>query len=133
MVPQSLDRGLQLGSPLPLQPADHPGGDGQPEQVEGQLLDRSLAQAVSPGQDAEDGPQPGAEGPGGHARRQDGTGRGPAPWALQAMEPVLIDARLDRRHFGDLVADRFGVIAVEVVPTPATAERLARDDLAELL
>jgi hypothetical protein len=69
MLPESLDRGLQLAGPLPLQTADHPGGDRQPEQVEGQLLDGPLAQAVGPGQDAEDRPQPGAERPGGHPRR----------------------------------------------------------------
>ena len=49
------------------------------------------------------------------------------------MEPVLIDHRLDRRHFGDLMPDRFGVVAVQVVAAPAAARRLALDDLAELL
>jgi hypothetical protein len=48
------------------------------------------------------------------------------------MEPVLIDDRLDRRHFGDLVPDRFGVVAVQLVTAPAASLRLALDDLAEL-
>jgi len=61
--PQSFDRGHQLGGPLPLQAADHAGGDRQAEQVGGQLPDRSLAQAVGPGQHAQDRPQPEAEGP----------------------------------------------------------------------
>src|SRR5512142_2768384 len=50
-----------------------------------------LPKAVGAGQHAEDGPQPQAEGPGGHARRQGGTGRGAAPGTRQAMDPVLID------------------------------------------
>ncbi len=49
------------------------------------------------------------------------------------MEPVLIDDRLHRRHFGDLVAEWFGVIAVKVIATPAAAGRPALDDLPELL
>ena len=49
------------------------------------------------------------------------------------MEPVLIDDRLHRRYFGDLVAERFGVIAVKVIATPAAAGRPALDDLPELL
>ena len=49
------------------------------------------------------------------------------------MEPVLIDHRLDRRHFGDLMPDRFRVIAAQVVAAPPAALRLALDDLAELL
>ena len=119
VLPEFLDRGLQLGGGLPLQPADHPGGDRQAEQVEGQLPDRPLAQAVGPGQDAEDGPQPGAEGPGGHARRQGRTGRGAAAGAGQAMEPVFVHHGQDRRHFGDLMPDRFGVLTGEGVAAPA--------------
>jgi hypothetical protein len=49
------------------------------------------------------------------------------------MEPVLIDHRLDRWHFGDLVPERFGIIALEIVTAPATVRRLALDDQAELL
>ena len=105
----------------------------RPEQVGGQLADRPLAQAVAPGQDAEDGPQPGAERPGGHARRQGRTGRGAAAGAGQAMEPVLVHHRLDRRHLGDLVPERLGVVAVQGVAAPAAVRRLALDDLAELL
>jgi hypothetical protein len=52
--PQLLDRGLRLGGGLPLQPGDHPGGDRQPEQVGGQLADRSFAEAIGPGEHAED-------------------------------------------------------------------------------
>ena len=69
MLSEFLDRGLQLGGGLPLKPADHPDGDRQAEQVEGQSADGALAQAIGPGQDAEDGPQPWAEGPLGHTRR----------------------------------------------------------------
>ena len=112
VLPEFLDRGLQLGGGLPLQPGDHPDGDRQAEQVEGQLADRSLAQAIAPGQDAEDRPEPWPERPGGHARRQGRTGGGAAPGALQAVESILVHHGEDRRHFGDLVPDRLGVIAV---------------------
>ena len=42
--------GLQRRGRLPLQLGDHPGGDRQPEQVAGQLLDLPLAEAVGAGQ-----------------------------------------------------------------------------------
>jgi hypothetical protein len=48
------------------------------------------------------------------------------------MEPVFVDHRLNRRYLGDLVPDRFGIIAPEVIATPAAAGRLALDDLPEL-
>jgi hypothetical protein len=48
------------------------------------------------------------------------------------MEPVFVHHRRDRRDFGDLVPQRFGIIALEVVATPAAARRLALDDLPEL-
>jgi hypothetical protein len=48
------------------------------------------------------------------------------------MEPVFIHHRLNGRHFGDLVPDRFGVVAVEVVAAPATVRWLALDGLPEL-
>jgi hypothetical protein len=133
MIPEFLDRGLQLGGGLPLQSADHPDGDRQAQQVEGQLADRALAQAVAPGQDAEDRPKPRAERPGGHARRQGRTGRGAAAGAHQAMEPVFIHRRPDRRQLGDLVSDRFGVVAVQLLVAPTAFRRLAVDDLAKLL
>ena len=49
------------------------------------------------------------------------------------MKPVLIDDRPRRRQFGDLVAERFGVIAVKDIATPAATGRPARDDLPEWL
>ena len=133
MLPQFLDRGLQLGGGLPLQSGDHPDGDRQAEQVEGQLADRTLAQAIGPGQDAEDGPEPGAERPDGYARRQGRTGGGAATGAGQAMEPVFVHDGEDRRQFGDLMPERLGVIPGEGVAAPATSGRFAVDDLAELL
>src|SRR3954464_15133763 len=47
--------------PLPLQPGDHADRDRQAQQVGRQLADGPLAQSEAPGQEAEDGPQPGAE------------------------------------------------------------------------
>src|SRR4051794_39585814 len=49
------------------------------------------------------------------------------------MEPIFIHHGQDGRQFGDLVADRFGVIAGEGIAAPAASGRLTVDDLAELL
>jgi hypothetical protein len=49
------------------------------------------------------------------------------------MEPVFIHDGGDRRHLGDLVPDRLGVIYGQGVLAPSAAGRLAVDDLAELL
>ena len=133
VLTEFLDRGLQLGGGLPLQPGDHPGGDRQPEQIGSQLADGSLAEAIRPGQDAEDGPEPGAERPGGHARRQRGAGRGAASRAHQAMEPVFVHRRLDRRHLGDLMPQRLGIVAPEVESTAAATRWPALDDLPDSL
>jgi hypothetical protein len=48
------------------------------------------------------------------------------------MEPVFVHRRLDRWHFGDLVADRFGVVALQHLAAPPASGRLAVDDLADL-
>src|SRR4051794_17812228 len=133
VLPEFLDRGLQFVGGLPLQSADHPDGDRQAEEVEGELADRTLAQAVAPGQDAEDRPESGAERPSGHARRQARTGRGAAAGAHQAMEPVFVHRRLDRWQFGDLMSDRLGVVALQRLVAPAAFGRLAVDDSPELL
>ena len=76
MLAKLFDRGLQLGGTLPLQPGDHADRDRQAQQVGHQLADGSFPQAIGPGQDAEDGPQPRAECPLGYPRRQGGTGGG---------------------------------------------------------
>lgn len=60
---------LQHGRSLPPEFGEHALREGQPEQVAGRLLDRPLAQAVTARQQAEHGVQPGAECPGGDARR----------------------------------------------------------------
>ena len=133
ICPQLLGRDFQVGGGMPLRSADHPGGDRQAEQVGGQLADRALAQAIGPGQDAEDRPEPWPERPGGHARRQLRTGGGAASWAGQAMEPVLVDHRADRRQLGDLMPERLGVVPGQGVAAPAASGRLALDDLAQLL
>jgi hypothetical protein len=49
------------------------------------------------------------------------------------MEPVFVHHGEDRRQFGDLMPERFGVITGERVAAPATSGRLAVDDLAESL
>jgi hypothetical protein len=49
------------------------------------------------------------------------------------MEAIFIHHGYDGRHFGDLVADRFGVITGECIAAPAASGRLTVEDLAELL
>ena len=49
------------------------------------------------------------------------------------MEAIFVHHGEDGRHFGDLVADRFGVITGECIAAPAASGRLAVEDLAELL
>jgi hypothetical protein len=49
------------------------------------------------------------------------------------MEPVFVHRRLDRRHLGDLVPQRLGIIALEVEATAAATRRPALDDLPDLL
>jgi hypothetical protein len=90
---------------LPSELGDQAQQDRQPEQVAGDLLGRALAQPIAPGQQAEHGVQAGAEGPGGHARWYGPACGGAASGAAQAMEPILRDHRLDRRHLGDLMAN----------------------------
>ena len=52
--------------------------------------------------------------------------------AAEAVEPILVYHRLDRRHLGDLVSDRLGIIAVQLVAASAASLRPAFDDLADL-
>jgi hypothetical protein len=47
------------------------------------------------------------------------------------VEPVFVHDRLDRGHFGDLMSQRCGIIAIEVVTTTTALRRLAVDDLPE--
>ena len=47
------------------------------------------------------------------------------------MEPVLVHHRLDRWHLGDLMPDRFGIIAMQLDAASATLLRLALEDLPE--
>jgi hypothetical protein len=49
------------------------------------------------------------------------------------MEPVFVHRRLDRRHLGDLVPQRLGIIAPEVEPTAAATRWPALGDLADSL
>jgi len=132
VVPKFLDGGLQLLGPQPPQAADHPDGDRQAEQVEGESANRSLAQAVAPGQHAEDRPEAWPERPGGHARRRIRTGGGAASRAGQAAGPELVHHGADRRQPGDLMPDRLGVIALQHLVAPPALGRFAVDDVAEL-
>jgi hypothetical protein len=47
------------------------------------------------------------------------------------MEPVLVHHGPDRRHLGDLVPERLGVVAGQGVAAPAASRRPALDDLAD--
>src|SRR5271157_1771935 len=132
MLPNLFDRSLQLDGTLTLEPGDHPDGDRQAQQVGHQFTDRSFAQAIRPGQDAEDGPEPRAESPLGYPRRQSCAGRSAAIRADQTVELVFIDDGANGRHFSDLVTDRFGVIVLEVLTALPALRRLALDHLAKL-
>src|SRR5690606_1166472 len=61
------------------------------------------------------------------------TGRAATAWTCQPVEPALVHRRLDRRDLGDLMPQRLGVLAVEVVAAAAARRRLAVDDLPEPL
>jgi site-specific DNA recombinase len=124
---------LQDHGGLPPGLGDHAQRDRQPEQVAGDLLDRALAQAIAAGQQAEHGVQPGAEGPGGHARRHGPAGGGAALWAVQAMEPILGDHRLDRRDLGDLMAQGLGILTGQAVAATSAVRGLAIEGLVDLL
>src|SRR5262249_60158728 len=99
------------------------------EEVLTQLVDRPLAGWIGPGRDAEDGPEPGSECPGGGGRRRGATGRGSTPRALQPMQAVLVHRRLDRRHLGDLVPPWLRIVAVELMALAAAVRRPALGDL----
>ena len=49
------------------------------------------------------------------------------------MEPIFVDRRSDRRDFGDLMSDRFGIVAEERPTAASTFGRPALDDLTDLL
>jgi hypothetical protein len=49
------------------------------------------------------------------------------------MKPILVDDRLDLGQFGDLMDQRFGVVAGELITTTTAGGRLAVDRLANLL
>jgi hypothetical protein len=59
--------------------------------------------------------------------------RGAASGATRAMETVLVHHGHAGGHFGDLMPDRFGILAVEVLVTGPTGGWLALNDLPELL
>ena len=125
--------GLQRLGRLPLQFGDHAGGDRQPEQIAGQLLDLPLAQAVSPGQGGQGGLQIRAVADGGDVLGQRASGAGPTIRAGQAMQAIFVDDRFDLGEFGDLVDQGVGVFAEERVAAAAAGARLTVGGGAELL
>ena len=85
MLPNFFDRSLQLDGTLTLEPGDHPDGDRQAQQVGHQVTDRSFAQAIRPGQDAEDSPL---------------TREPKPPWVPPAAEPRRSKCRNQGRSDG---------------------------------
>ena len=118
-------RGFQDLGTASLQLGAHPGGDRQPEKVGGQLLGLPLAQPVSPRGHGQDGLQIRPESAGGDARRQGPASRRSAAGTGRAMEPILIDDRLDPGQFGDLMDQRRGIFAEESVTTSSAGRRFA--------
>jgi hypothetical protein len=132
MPAKFLDRSLQLGGALTLQPGDHPQRDRQAKQVEHQLLDRPLAEAIGPGADAEDRPQTGATRSGGNPRRQGPAGADAATGTGQAVKSILVHHGKYWWQFCNLVAERLGVITLEVAAAPSAMGRLAHHELTDL-
>ena len=97
-----------------LQLGDHPGGDRQPEEVGGQLLDLPLAQPIGAREHGQHGLQIRPEAPTGDTGGQGPAGRLPAAGTGQAMEPVFVDDRLDPGQLGDLMDQRGGVVALKL-------------------
>ena len=83
------------------------------KQVGDHLPDLSLAEAIGPREHRQHGLEVRAEAPSRDARRQGAAGRRAAAGAGQAMEPVLVDDRLDPGQFGDLMDQGLGVVAGE--------------------
>jgi hypothetical protein len=126
-------RGFKGDGRLPFQLGDHPGGDRKGKQVAYQLLDLSLAEAIGPCERGQHGLEVRAEAPGGDAQRQGAAGHLAAARAGQAMEPILIDDRLNLGQFSDLMDQGFGVVAGELMTASAASGRLTVDRLANFL
>ena len=60
-------------------------------------------------------------------------GGDPTPGASQVVEAILIDIRSHGRDLGDLVPQRFGVMAVQRGPVAAALRRLDLEGVPELL
>ena len=130
---QFVGGGFEDGGRLPLQLGDHPGGDREREHVGGDLADLPLAEPIGPREHRQYGPEVGAEAPGGHALWQFAAGRRATGGTAQAVEPILVNDRLDPGQFGDLMDQGFGVVAGEFMTTAAAGVRLALEGLADLL
>ncbi len=125
--------GFQGCGRLPFQFGDHPGGDRERKQVRGDLLDLSLAETVDAREHGQHGLEIRTKASGRDAGGQGATGGLAAVGTDQAMEPILIDDRLNLGQFGDLMDQRLGVIAGKAMTTAATVGRLAVKRLANFL
>ena len=118
---------------MSFQLGDHPGGDQEPEQICGHLLDLPLAESIGPREQGQNGLEVRAKAPAEDTRGQNTAGLFAAARTDQAMEPILVDDRFDPGKFGHLVDQRLGVITGELMTATATTTRLAVDRLADLL
>jgi hypothetical protein len=75
--------------------------------------------------------QSGPEAAARDALRQPAAGRDAAPRAGQPTQAILDDLGPDLGQLGDLVADRLGVVTVEVEPATGAAARPAVDRIGE--
>ena len=130
---QFVVRGLQDLGTASLQLGDHPGGDRQPEEVGGQLLDLPLAQPVSSCKHGHHGLQIRPEASTGDTGGQGPAGGLPTAGTGQAMEPVFVDDRLNLGQLGDLMDQGGGIVALKFIPAAATRGRLAIEGLVDLL
>ena len=97
------------------------------------MLDLPLAQAVGPREHGEHGLQVRPEAAAGDARGQDPAGHLSTVGASQAIEPILIDDRLDLGQFGDLMDQGGRIVTLEFLTAAATGRRLTVERLVDLL
>jgi hypothetical protein len=118
---------------LTLELGDHAGGDREAQQVGEEPLDLPFAQAIGPAQKAGPGLKPRSESSSRNIAGELGSIGGPAPRAGEAMQAILDDLGADLGKFGDLMAERLGILSVESVAASGTGRRLDLDSPGQLL
>ena len=116
---------------LALELGDHAGGGRDAQQVGEEALDLARAQAMGPAQQAGPGLQAWAEDAAWDVGGELGPVGRPAGRAGQPVEAVLDDLGADLGEFGDLMADRLGVVPLERVAAAGAGRGLDLDGAGE--